>query len=123
MSCPKCGDGKLFKKKGLFIYKKILDMHEKCEVCNFKFEIEPGFWLGSLWTSYPIIILIELPFLMLAVFSVDISPWVSFGLMLIAFFFVPVIRNKRYAYNFHRKFNKRYVTGIKKRRLNDAHEL
>lgn len=61
-------------------------MHERCEVCNLKFEIEPGFWLGALWASYPIVVLLEFPFLMLAVFSESLSPWFYFSLMILAFF-------------------------------------
>lgn len=60
-------------------------MPEKCIVCGQVYEIEPGFWIGALWTSYPIVIAIEIPFLMLALFSRTINPWVSFGCMLFAF--------------------------------------
>ena len=69
LNCPNCRQGKLFKKKGWIVYSDMLDMYEDCPNCNFHYEIEPGFWLGSLWTSYPIIILIEVPFLFLALFA------------------------------------------------------
>ncbi|MFT5822580.1 MAG: hypothetical protein ACI8ZM_003836 [Crocinitomix sp.] len=60
-------------------------MPEHCSVCQQKYLIEPGFWIGALWTSYPIIVLIELPFLLAAVNFDGINIWACFGLMLIAF--------------------------------------
>jgi uncharacterized protein (DUF983 family) len=92
LKCPKCRQGNLFTKKGLFRYAHILDMPEHCQVCAQKYEIEPGFWIGALWTSYPIVIAIEVPFLLMALLSTTISPWVSFGFMLLAFLvFYPVM--------------------------------
>ena len=85
LKCPKCRQGDLFIKKGLFRYNLILDMPEHCSVCQQKFEIEPGFWIGALWTSYPIVIAIEVPFLGMALVSTTISPWISFTGMLVAF--------------------------------------
>ena len=85
LKCPNCRQGNLFTKNGLFRYNSILDMPNNCNVCNQKFEIEPGFWIGALWTSYPIVIAIEIPFLLMALLSKTISPWVSFGFMLLAF--------------------------------------
>jgi hypothetical protein len=84
-NCPKCRQGTLFKKQGLFIYSEMLDMHEHCMVCNQKFEIEPGFWIGAMWISYPIVVAIELPFLFLALVADGNLIWVYFGLMIIAF--------------------------------------
>ena len=92
LKCPKCRQGDLFEKKGLFRFSKILNMPKKCENCGQVYEIEPGFWLGALWTSYPIVVAIEVPFLLMALFSKTISPWLSFGLMLVAFFiFYPLM--------------------------------
>jgi uncharacterized protein (DUF983 family) len=92
LKCPKCRKGNLFLQQGLFRFNKILNMPDKCNYCSQVFEIEPGFWIGALWTSYPLIVTIELPFLLMALLSTNISPWVSFGLMLVAFlFFYPLI--------------------------------
>ncbi|NOQ74539.1 MAG: DUF983 domain-containing protein [Crocinitomix sp.] len=85
LKCPKCRKGELFEKPGLFRFKDVLLMPERCSVCQQKYLIEPGFWIGSLWTSYPIIVLIELPFLLTAVNYEGINIWACFGLMLVAF--------------------------------------
>ena len=60
-------------------------MSHECGKCGQIYEIEPGFWIGALWTSYPIVIAIEVPFLLMALLSKTISPWLSFGFMLLAF--------------------------------------
>lgn len=53
--CPNCHEGDLFTHKSPYILLKSLDMPTKCSNCKQDFEIEPGFYLGSLWTSYPIV--------------------------------------------------------------------
>jgi len=61
-------------------------MHANCDNCGQKFEIEPGFWIGALWASYPIVVAIETPFLMLALFAdTAADTWMYFGCMVVAF--------------------------------------
>ncbi len=48
--CPKCRKGKLYKSP--FEFKKPLDMHDRCEVCNENFMPEPGFYFGAMFLSY-----------------------------------------------------------------------
>lgn len=88
LKCPKCSKGDLFTKKGLLRYSQILEMHENCSNCGQKYCIEPGFWLGSLWTSYPIIIITELPFLLCALIIDSVNPFWFFGGMILAFILV-----------------------------------
>jgi len=33
-------------------------MPDRCPVCSQDFKIEPGFYIGALWTSFPIVIFI-----------------------------------------------------------------
>ena len=85
LKCPKCHEGDLFIKKGWFRATQMLDMPEHCPSCNQKYEIEPGFWLGALWTSYPLVVLIEIPFLFTAILVYDINPFYAIGLMAFLF--------------------------------------
>jgi hypothetical protein len=87
LKCPRCGEGDLFDRKGWIVYRNQLGMPEFCPVCKLKYEIEPGFWIGALWTSYPIVVLIEFPFLMLALFSETLGPWIPLCAMFVAFYF------------------------------------
>ena len=84
LKCPHCRKGDMFVRPGLFVYKDIFLMHENCKVCDQKFEIEPGFWIGALWTSYPFIVLIISPFILMAISGEDINIWFLVGLMIVS---------------------------------------
>jgi hypothetical protein len=36
----------------------MLDMPQQCAICRQDFRMEPGFYSGALWTSYPLGVLI-----------------------------------------------------------------
>lgn len=44
--CPQCREGMMFMHPGWQLH-KATRMHETCPHCGLKFEIEPGFFLGS----------------------------------------------------------------------------
>jgi uncharacterized protein (DUF983 family) len=50
LRCPACGRGRLFRKELL--------MHPRCQGCGFRFEREPGYWLGSIYVNYGLTALI-----------------------------------------------------------------
>lgn len=52
--CPNCGEGNVFK-KGLGIF-KIPVMHENCSKCDYRFEREPGYFIGAMYLSYALAI-------------------------------------------------------------------
>lgn len=51
-------------------------MPENCTNCKQKFEIEPGFWIGSLWTSYPLVVFVITPFILLMLYIPIVHLWV-----------------------------------------------
>jgi uncharacterized protein (DUF983 family) len=81
--CPRCRKGELFEKKGFFTYKDLLLMNDSCGNCKLKFELEPGFWIGSLYASYPFVVIIGVPFILLALFSEGYMVFVYTGIMLV----------------------------------------
>jgi uncharacterized protein (DUF983 family) len=50
--CPKCKNGKIFEKKGNLFLLKEPKMHSHCTNCGYRFEKEPGYFIGSLYVSY-----------------------------------------------------------------------
>ncbi|MBK6834779.1 MAG: DUF983 domain-containing protein [Bacteroidetes bacterium] len=56
--CPRCRQGNLFVEKNPWVYRTMLTMPDNCPVCNQDFKIEPGFYIGALWTSYPIVVVV-----------------------------------------------------------------
>lgn len=58
--CPRCHEGNLFVVSNPWNLKKTLQMPPACMVCKQDFRIEYGFYSGALWTSYPIVVFIDL---------------------------------------------------------------
>jgi hypothetical protein len=53
-------------------------MPDRCPICGQDFIIEPGFYLGALWVSYPIVIALELIFIAISLFVFKQSLTISF---------------------------------------------
>ena len=47
--CPRCRQGRIFAKP---LWRAPLLTLERCPVCNFKYEREPGYFLGAMYFSY-----------------------------------------------------------------------
>jgi uncharacterized protein (DUF983 family) len=59
MNCPRCRRGKLFKNYSAYNFKHTFDMHDTCEVCKQKYDMEPGFWYGTGYVSYALTVAIS----------------------------------------------------------------
>ena len=47
--CPRCRSGSIFRHSIFLGFPK---MHERCPVCDLKFDREPGYFLGAMYVSY-----------------------------------------------------------------------
>ncbi len=57
--CPKCRLGGIFRDSIFKIYRlRLPRMNERCPACNFKFMREPGYFLGAMYISYGLGLLI-----------------------------------------------------------------
>jgi len=70
LKCPRCQIGNLFNNPGLLVFSRILEMPDKCPNCEQDFKLEPGFYTAALWVSYPIVLIIFVPLIILG-FSFD----------------------------------------------------
>jgi len=52
--CPKCHEESMFKNKNPYILSEALSMHKCCSNCGTKYKIEPSFFYGSMYVSYPV---------------------------------------------------------------------
>ena len=68
--CPKCHTGSFWASNNPF--RNMLFSTEKscetCENCSFNYEIEPGFWYGSMYVSYAISVVVMVLFWTLTTF-------------------------------------------------------
>ncbi len=53
--CPRCRRGNIFVSSVFLGFPK---MHERCPVCLLRFEREPGYFLGAMYISYGLAVLI-----------------------------------------------------------------
>ncbi len=53
-SCPKCHQESMFKNKNPYVLSEALSMNENCSHCGTKYKIEPSFFYGSMYVSYPV---------------------------------------------------------------------
>jgi uncharacterized protein (DUF983 family) len=47
--CPRCRTGNIFRYS---IFRGFPKMHDRCPVCDLKFDREPGYFLGAMYVSY-----------------------------------------------------------------------
>jgi uncharacterized protein (DUF983 family) len=52
--CPVCHTGKMYEIANSYKLSTTLKMHERCAHCNTKFKIEPSFFYGAMYVSYPV---------------------------------------------------------------------
>lgn len=82
--CPRCQSGKMYKHSALGL--RFTEMFTHCPVCDLQFEIEPGFFWGSMYVSYAITCAIMI-ILGGAVLIIGNNPdfWVYMGIILPSF--------------------------------------
>jgi uncharacterized protein (DUF983 family) len=50
--CPRCHEGDFFKNSNPYHLGQFTQMHDQCPKCDLKYELEPGFFYGSMYVSY-----------------------------------------------------------------------
>lgn len=79
--CPRCRTGKIFLTSVFRIFPR---MHKSCPVCGLKFEREPGYFLGAMYFSYGIgvVVISLLALIVWALFGWDLPECVAVGFLL-----------------------------------------
>lgn len=99
LKCPRCQVGNLFSNPGFFVFSGILEMPDKCPHCKQNFRLEPGFYTAALWISYPIVLIIFIPLIILGFSLNSIHSFFKFLYPLIIVFSfmlqIPVMRIAR----------------------------
>ena len=52
--CPVCHNELMYKDANPYHLSQTLKMHERCAHCNTKYKIEPSFFYGAMYVSYPV---------------------------------------------------------------------
>ncbi|MFL1010940.1 DUF983 domain-containing protein [Flavisericum labens] len=92
--CPSCRKGKLFKNRGNILLLNIPKMNDRCTVCNYKFEIETGFFYGAMYVSYSLAAAQMIAVLVVFWYFIDLSPLRVFAIIVIIAFLLSNINFK-----------------------------
>jgi len=90
--CPQCRKGDMFEYP-LIQLSKFAKMHGKCPNCSFRYEVEPGFFVGAMYFSYVVTVALLIAVgLVLYVFNLSelytyISSVVLINLLMMPFIF------------------------------------
>jgi uncharacterized protein (DUF983 family) len=99
LKCPRCQNGNLFNNPGLFVFSQVLEMPDKCPHCKQDFKLEPGFYTAALWISYPIVLIIFIPLIILGFSLGSMNIFLKFMYPLVVLFSfilqVPLMRIAR----------------------------
>lgn len=66
LRCPACGQGRMFA--------GWLTMNSHCSKCDFKFEREPGYFLGAIYVNYGLTTLVTGVWYTVAAFGYGVDP-------------------------------------------------
>src|SRR5690606_40640960 len=99
LKCPRCQIGNLFCNPGFFVFSRVLEMPDKCPHCKQDFKLEPGFYTAALWISYPMVLLILIPLMLLGIVLDDMHSFFKFLYPIIVLFCfilqIPIMRIAR----------------------------
>lgn len=75
-NCPVCQNESMYTEKNPYILSQTLHMKERCGHCLTKYKIEPSFFYGAMYVSYPVgIIFAGLTFILsYLVFGLELIP-------------------------------------------------
>jgi uncharacterized protein (DUF983 family) len=85
--CPNCGKSKVFKKRDSFFQFPV--MKNQCENCGYKFDREPGYFIGAMYLSYGLAVLEGLVTFLICYFLFPSMPtlWIPFLIMAVILLF------------------------------------
>ncbi len=59
--CPRCQQESMYEAKNPYKLKTTIKLNENCSSCNLHYHLEPSFFTGSMYVSYPIGIAFTVP--------------------------------------------------------------
>jgi len=59
--CPRCHEESMYDTSNPYKLKTTLKLNSNCNSCNLKYHLEPSFFTGSMYVSYPVGIAFTIP--------------------------------------------------------------
>jgi len=77
-NCPRCHMESMYVHKNPYLIQETLKMQERCSHCNTKYKMEPSFFFGSMYVSYPVGIMFATAAFVISYFVFESSVNVAF---------------------------------------------
>ncbi len=111
-SCPKCNEESMYINKNTYNLTDTLKMHERCSNCKTKYKIEPSFFYGSMYVSYPVGIIFAFAAFIISYIFLSTSIHTAFiSIIITMVVFLPIILrlSRNIWINLFMKFDKSLV--------------
>lgn len=111
-TCPVCQTGKMYQSPNAYKLSQTLKMNERCPHCDTKFKIEPSFFYGAMYVSYPVGIIFAGFAFVITFFLLDLGRLNAFiAIAVVMIVLLPVILrlSRNIWINFFFKFDKQKV--------------
>lgn len=76
--CPRCHQESMYQEPNAYKTTRTLKMNERCSSCGLKYQIEPSFFFGAMYTSYGVGVAIGVAVFILTYGFVESKPIYSF---------------------------------------------
>lgn len=100
--CPRCRRGDMYRYKGAFRIKGLMEMNERCPVCGQPLNMEVGFYYGTNMISYVLAVLVSVITFVLWILFIGISLhdsrffwWIGINAVLLVVLQPPLMRLSR----------------------------
>lgn len=106
--CPVCHEESMYEESNPYKITKIMRMHERCSNCSTKYKIEPSFFYGAMYVSYPVGIIFASAAFLIAHYVLHLSLFHIFlAIVITMLVFMPVIMrvSRNIWINFFFKYN------------------
>jgi len=91
-ACPKCQEESMYKNSNPYVLAETLKMHTKCSHCGTHYKIEPSFFYGAMYVSYPVGIAFAVAAFVISYLIIGTSLTTAFiAIIITMILFLPVI--------------------------------
>ncbi|WP_109302549.1 DUF983 domain-containing protein [Aquimarina sp. AU474] len=80
-SCPVCQQESMYQVSNPYKLNETLKMHERCSHCETKYKIEPSFFYGAMYVSYPVGIIFAVSAFLIGYFLLKLNLVATFLLI------------------------------------------
>lgn len=82
-TCPVCQNESMYLERNPYKLASTLKMKERCGHCNTKYKIEPSFFYGAMYVSYPVGLSFAITAFLLSYLVFDLGLMITYGIIVL----------------------------------------